>query len=75
LDSVFLPLTKRQRPNIIGAFALVIGGGGGNRTRVREPSDRASTCLARVLNSPFQSPAGRIPEGLAYGDSPLSYKR
>jgi len=48
------------------------GGGGGNRTRVREPSDRASTYISCVLNSPFQPPTGRIPEGLAYEDSLLT---
>jgi len=48
------------------------GGGGGNRTRVREPSDKASTYIAYVLNSPFQTPTGRIPERLAYEDSPLT---
>jgi len=65
---------KKKSPKTIGAFALINGGGGGNRTRVREPSGRASTYIACVLNSLFQSPAGRIPEELAYEVSPLSYK-
>ncbi len=50
------------------------GGGGGNRTRVREPSNRAPTYLACVFDSSFQTPTGRISEGLAYEGSPLSYK-
>jgi hypothetical protein len=64
-------LISSKSPKIIGAFALVNGGGGGNRTRVREPSGRASTYIACVLISLFQSPAGRISEELAYEVSPL----
>ncbi len=50
------------------------GGGGGNRTRVRKPSDRASTYIACNLNSPCGPPTGRIPERLSYEVSLLSYR-
>jgi len=71
LPSIFFP-SQKKKPQNYGAFSFKIGGGGGNRTRVRKPSDRTSTYIACVLNSPFQTPTGRISEGLSYGDSPLT---
>jgi len=68
----FQPPPKMKAPEFTGASKIQYGGGGGNRTRVREPSDKASTYIAYVLNSPLQTPTGRIPEELAYGDSPLT---
>jgi hypothetical protein len=72
--TLFSREVKKKSPLVSRAFLFKNGGGGGNRTRVREPSGRASTYIACVLNSLFQSPAGRIPEELAYEVSPLSYK-
>ncbi len=42
----------------------VIGGGGGNRTRVREPSAVGSTCLARSLVVGAGYPRGREGQNL-----------
>ncbi len=66
--------TARQT-SLLSKFEAKSGGGGGNRTRVREPSDRASTYIACVLNSPLRPPTGRIPKRLSYKVSPLSYRR
>ena len=57
---------KNKRPRNYRAFYFQIGGGGGNRTRVREPFGRASTYIACILNSPLGTPTGRIPERLSY---------
>ena len=64
-------MARRSYLDLQAIQKINFGGGGGNRTRVREPSGRASTYIACVLNSSFQTPAGRIPEGLAYRDSLL----
>jgi hypothetical protein len=53
------------------AFPKVNGGGGGNRTRVREPSDRTSTYIACDLISFSSTPAGGILEELAHESSSL----
>jgi len=53
-------------PVLGGPFPIENGGGGGNRTRVREPFGRASTYIACILNSPLRTPTGRIPERLSY---------
>jgi len=66
----------RERSSSLRNFLLRnFGGGGGNRTRVRKPSDRTSTYIACILNSPLRTPTGRIPERLSYKVSPLSYRR
>jgi len=45
---------------------LVIGGGGGNRTRVRKSSTVSPTCLARSFDLALRPPAG----GLMLGELP-----
>ena len=57
---------KTKKPLYFKGFLFQIGGGGGNRTRVREPSDRTSTYIACILSSSFRAPTGRIPERLSY---------
>ena len=72
LEKEILSPPKIKAPEMIRAFKIENGGGGGNRTRVRKPSDRTSTYIACILNSPLRTPTGRIPEGLAYCDSLLT---
>ena len=62
----FAQMAPARHTSLLSRFEAKYGGGGGNRTRVREPSDRASTYIACELDSPFQAPAGKIPEELAY---------
>ena len=38
-----------KKPHRLAPAGFVIGGDGGNRTRVRKPSAIGSTCLSRVL--------------------------
>ncbi len=70
LETVWKPnfqsTTKMKAPEITGASLLQIGGGGGNRTRVREPFGRASTYIFCDLISSLRTPTGRIPKGPAY---------
>ena len=41
----------------------LIGGDGGNRTRVRKPSTDSSTYLAMLFNLTWQPPTGRLMTG------------
>ena len=65
---------KKKKPSKQRAFSWKFGGGGGNRTRVRKPSDRTSTYIACILDLPLEPPTGRIPKRLSYEVSPLSYR-
>jgi len=58
---------RKKGPEIIRA--LVDGGGGGNRTRVRKSSTDSPTCLARLFDLARHPPTGR----LATGD-PLDFR-
>ena len=56
--------TKQKGPPYGEPF--FIGGGGGNRTRVRKPSTDSPTCLARPLDLTPRPPTG----GQSRGESP-----
>ena len=49
-----------------------IGGGGGNRTRVRKPSTGSTTCLAWLFDLARHPPTGRLMQGdpLDFRDRP-----
>ena len=44
---------------LLDVLGLVIGGGGGNRTRVRKSSAIGSTCLSRSISLTDHYPTGR----------------
>jgi len=45
---------------VLDVLGSIIGGGGGNRTRVRKSSAFCSTCLGRSFSFTFVSPIVRI---------------
>ncbi|KTC87019.1 hypothetical protein Lbru_0248 [Legionella brunensis] len=48
---------------VLDVLGSVIGGGGGNRTRVRKSSAVSSTCVALSIRLTVASPTGRIEHG------------
>ena len=57
--------TQKLKNHLKGGF--LIGGGGGNRTRVRKSSTGSSTYLAMLFNLTWHTSTG----GLMTGESPI----
>jgi len=55
-------------PRVGGVNSRRIGGGGGNRTRVRKSSTVSSTCLAWSFDLTAHPPAGKLVLGELPGD-------
>ena len=63
---------RQEKTPTENGWGFVIGGGGGNRTRVRKPSTGSTTCLAWLFDLARHPPTGRLMQGdpLDFRDRP-----